>query len=50
MPIFRLADKDRGKCFGGVARLATAVNIDFEDDDEGDDDDVDDDHDDENFC
>jgi len=21
----RLADKDRGKCFGGVARLATAV-------------------------
>ena len=22
---FRLADKDRGKCFGGVARLVTAV-------------------------
>ena len=24
--VCRLADKDRGKCFGGVARLATAVN------------------------
>ena len=34
LSIFRLADKDRGKCFGGVARLATAVNIDVEDDDD----------------
>ena len=37
LSIFRLADKDRGKCFGGVARLATAVNIDGEDHVEDDD-------------
>ena len=41
MPFCRLADKDRGKCFGGVARLATAVNIDGEDDFEINDDNAD---------
>ena len=48
LSIVRLADKDRGKCFGGVARLATAVNIDDEDhvEDDDDDDDKDDDNDD----